>query len=76
MLDAHKGLTHMFIDTGHGVPLGGAESNWAKLRDAYGLPPVPPTVHSFPEAVEECQTLTKEVGFDDLVSYKKKEKKE
>jgi heterodisulfide reductase subunit C len=75
MMPGHKGLTHMFIDTGHGVPLGGADSNWAKLREAYGLPPVPPTTHSSEEGLKECQTLTKEIGFDDLVGYKKKEEK-
>lgn len=75
MMEGHKGLTHIFIDTGHGVPLGGADSNWAKLREAYGLPPVPPTVHSSTEAVQECQTLTESTEFNDLVKYKKKEEK-
>ena len=31
------------------------------------MPPLPPTVHTHPEAVKECQELMKSVGFRDLM---------
>ena len=40
---------------------------WRDLRESLGLPALPPTVHSYPEAVKECQTLMNEVGFKDLL---------
>ncbi|MHA1821126.1 MAG: CoB--CoM heterodisulfide reductase subunit C [Promethearchaeota archaeon] len=67
--DSHKNLTHMLIDTGHGVPLPEGESNWSNLRKSYGLPERPPTVHSFPNALKEVQTLVHSLGFDKLVEY-------
>jgi heterodisulfide reductase subunit C len=74
ILDAHFGLADkIFYSTGHGVPANGEDNKkWRDLRESYGLPPLPPTVHSYPEAVEECQTLMKEVGFRDLMDNVKK----
>jgi heterodisulfide reductase subunit C2 len=69
MMKAHKDLSYLLIQTGHGVPLGAADSNWAKLRVSYGLNPVPPTTHSFPAAVKEVQTLIEDLKFDKLVGY-------
>ena len=47
---------------------------------SYGLPPLPPTVHTHPEALKECQELMKSSGFRDLMDSvaekKKKEEKE
>jgi hypothetical protein len=40
------------------------------------LPPLPPTVHSYPEAVKECQDLMKAVGFKDLMDNAAKLKEE
>ncbi len=70
ILDSHFGLaSNIFYATGHGVPANDPEAHkqWRALRESYGLPPLPPTVHSYPEAVKECQTLMKEVGFRDLL---------
>jgi heterodisulfide reductase subunit C len=70
ILDSHFGLaSNIFYETGHGVPANDPEGHkqWRALRESYGLPPLPPTVHSYPEAVEECQTLMKEVGFRELL---------
>jgi heterodisulfide reductase subunit C len=74
ILDSHFGLAdQIFYATGHGVPANGeGNKKWRDLRESYGLPPLPPTVHSYPEAVEECQTLMKEVGFRDLLDNVKK----
>jgi heterodisulfide reductase subunit C len=69
LLPAHKSLTHLLFQTGHCVPLGGEDSNWAKLRESYGLSKVPPTVHSDPAAVEEVVKLLKLTHFNDLVGW-------
>ena len=78
ILDAHFGLaTNIFLKTGHGVPANGeANKKWRDLRESYGLPPLPPTVHSHPEAVKECQELLKSVGFIELMDNAKKLKEE
>ena len=78
ILDAHFSLANnIFFETGHGVPASG-ESNkkWRDLRESYGLPPLPPTVHSHPEAVKEVQELLKSVGFTELMANAKKLKEE
>ncbi|MBD3350655.1 MAG: CoB--CoM heterodisulfide reductase subunit C, partial [Candidatus Lokiarchaeota archaeon] len=68
---SHKGLTHMLIDTGHGVPIpeGEGGEKWRKLRESYDLPSLPPTVHSEPGALEEIQTLCESTEFGILVEY-------
>jgi heterodisulfide reductase subunit C len=75
-LDAHFGLANdVFFNTGHGVPSSGeANKKWRDLRESYGLPALPPTVHSYPEAVKECQELLKSVGFTELMEKVKKKK--
>ncbi|MHA1727075.1 MAG: CoB--CoM heterodisulfide reductase subunit C [Promethearchaeota archaeon] len=78
MLDSHLVLAKdIFYETGHGVPATG-ESNkkWRDLRESYGLPPLPPTVHSHPEAVKECQKLMDAVGFKELLDNAKRLKEE
>ena len=77
ILAPHKGLTHILIDTGHGVPIN--DKKWSDLRESYDLNPLPPTVHSHPKAVKEIQTIVKSLKFDKLVGYeapKKSKKKE
>lgn len=78
ILDAHFSLaTNVFYVTGHGVPANGeANQKWRDLRESYGLPPLPPTVHMHPEAVKECQELLKSVGFTELMDNAKKLKEE
>jgi len=70
---AHQSLTHLLINTGHGVPIpeGDAGSTWRKLREFYELPPLPPTVHSNPKALEEVKILCESLNFDKLVKFKK-----
>ena len=78
ILDAHFGLANnIFYVTGHGVPADGeANQKWRDLRESFGLPPLPPTVHMHPEAVKECQELLKSVGFTELMDNAKKLKEE
>jgi heterodisulfide reductase subunit C len=79
ILDSHFGLANkIFYATGHGVPATGENNKkWRELRESFGLPPLPPTVHMHPEAVKECQELMKSVGFrklmDDIEKMKEKE---
>ena len=68
-LNAHKHLSHILIQTGHGVPIGGSDNKWTKLRVSYGLPPLPPTTHTHPEDIKEIEILVKETKFDKLVDY-------
>lgn len=74
ILDSHFVLANdIFYKTGHGVHANLPEhQKWRDLRESYGLPPLPPTVHSYPEAVEEVQTLMKLTGFRDLLDNAKK----
>ncbi len=78
ILDPHFSLANkVFYETGHGVPANGeANKKWQDFRESFGLPPLPPTVHSYPEAVKECQDLMKSIGFRDLMDkiQKKKDK--
>ncbi len=78
ILDPHFALANdVFYSTGHGVPASGeANKKWRELRESYGLPALPPTVHSYPEAVKECQELLKSVGFTELMEKVKKKKDE
>jgi heterodisulfide reductase subunit C2 len=69
ILAPHKGLSHILIQTGHGVPIGGKDNQWTKLRESYGLSPLPPTTHMHPEDVHEIEILVKETKFDKLVDY-------
>lgn len=68
MLPEHKNVSHMLCETGHAVPIN--DPKWSKLRESLGLPPLPPTVHSFPKALREVQKIIKKTGFDKLVGYK------
>lgn len=78
ILDPHYGLANkVFYVTGHGVPANGeANQKWRDLRESLGLPPLPPTVHTHPEAIKECQELMKSVGFTDLMDNVEKIKEE
>jgi len=81
ILDNHFNLADkIFYATGHGVPATGEDNKkWRDLRESYGLPPLPPTVHTHPEALKECQELMKSSGFRELmdnVAEKKKKAQE
>ena len=78
ILDNHFNLADkIFYSTGHGVPANGEENKkWRDLRESYGLPPLPPTVHTHPEALKECQELMKSVGFRDLMDNVEEKKKQ
>ncbi|MBP1945617.1 CoB--CoM heterodisulfide reductase subunit C [Methanobacterium petrolearium] len=63
---AHKMVGSFVIKTGHGVPIN---PQTKELRKSVGLDELPPTTHSFPEALEEVQTIVKATQFDNLIGY-------
>ena len=66
MAKPHK-MTGVFVmNTGHAVPINDAAK---ALRVKIGLPELPPTTHSYPEALEEVQKLCKITAFDELIGY-------
>ena len=68
MAPAHKATGSFVIKTGHGVPINDATK---ELRKRVGLDELPPTTHSFPEALEEIQKICEATGFNDLIGYNK-----
>jgi heterodisulfide reductase subunit C len=80
ILDNHLNLADkIFYETGHGVNANQPDQQkWRDLRESYGLPPLPPTVHSYPDALKECQELMEITGFRKLLDHanevKEKEK--
>jgi heterodisulfide reductase subunit C len=68
MAPAHKATGSFVIKTGHGVPINDATM---ELRKRVGLGELPPTVHSFPDALEEVQKILEFTGFNDLIGYNK-----
>lgn len=67
MYPEHRKVGELLLEHGHAVPIN--EENRTK-REALGLDPLPPTVHSFPEGLEEVKKLLASCGFDDLMSEK------
>ncbi len=69
ILDNHFNLAYnIFFKTGHAISaIGEDNKKWRALRKSYKLTSLPPTVHSYPEALKECQTLMKQVKFQDLL---------
>ena len=66
MADAHKATGSYVIKFGHGVPIN---DKTKELRKAIGLDELPPTVHSFPEALEEVQKICVACEFDKLIGF-------
>lgn len=66
MADAHKATGSYVIKFGHGVPINDKTKD---LRKAIGLDELPPTVHSFPEALEEVQKICAACEFDKLIGF-------
>lgn len=69
MLENHFRLANdLFYETGHGVPATGEDNKkWRDLRESYGLPALPPTVHSDPDALKEVHDLMNLSGFRALL---------
>ncbi|MCP4761966.1 MAG: CoB--CoM heterodisulfide reductase subunit C [archaeon] len=70
MLDQLKGVIKNLVEYGHGVPLGGIDSNWSKLRDKLGLEPIPPTVHKYSNELDEVSKLIGLIRFQQRIPYR------
>ncbi|HME51722.1 MAG TPA: CoB--CoM heterodisulfide reductase subunit C [Candidatus Lokiarchaeia archaeon] len=66
--ESMKNTIKILEKTGHGVPLGDIDSAYAKQRTALGLSTLPPTVHSYPEALEEIKKLFEISKFKERIS--------
>ena len=74
---------HLFLadklvyGTGHAAPANSENhQNYRDLRASLDLPTLPPTVHSYPDALNECQLLMKVTGFKGLLDKIIKNKNE
>lgn len=75
ILDSHFNLCELFHDSGHGVPINAPDhQKWRDLRKSLGLADLPPTIHSFPKELEECQKILKLTGFKRLLDKLKAQK--
>lgn len=64
MMAPHKAVCGYFFKWGHGVPINEETRNTRKELE---LSEIPPTVHSYPEGVEEINKLVNETGFKKMV---------
>ena len=64
ILPEHGKVSQLLMEYGHAVPIN--EENM-KLREEMGLQPLPETVHSDPDALEEVKKLIESCGFDKLI---------
>ncbi|MDF1533990.1 MAG: CoB--CoM heterodisulfide reductase subunit C [Methanosarcinaceae archaeon] len=65
MLPAHKKVGQIVIKLGHAVPIN---DDTKEKRVKLGLDEVPPTVHRFPDALNEVKKLMELAGFNELVA--------
>ncbi|HIE31378.1 MAG TPA: CoB--CoM heterodisulfide reductase subunit C [Methanosarcinales archaeon] len=63
MLPAHRRVSELVIEHGHAVPINDAVK---EKRKKLGMETLPETVHKYPEALADVQTLLKSCGFDKL----------
>jgi heterodisulfide reductase subunit C len=63
-LEPHKRVAKLFVEYGHAVPIS---DEVKALRKSLGLPEVPPTVHSYPEALDEVKKIVEKTSFTKLV---------
>ncbi|HLB70867.1 MAG TPA: CoB--CoM heterodisulfide reductase subunit C [Candidatus Methanoperedens sp.] len=66
MAEAHRMTASYVLRTGHGVPVS---EEVQKLREELGLSSLPPTTHSYPEALRAVQEILKLTGFDRIVGF-------
>ena len=65
MLPAHRKVSQLMLECGHAVPINDAVK---KKRERLGMDALPETVHKYPEALSEVQTLLEFCGFDKLAA--------
>ncbi|PXF56567.1 MAG: CoB--CoM heterodisulfide reductase subunit C [Candidatus Methanogaster sp.] len=65
MLPAHKKVSQLVLECGHAVPINDIVK---EKRRELEMDELPETVHKYPEALSEVQTLLGCCGFDELVA--------
>jgi heterodisulfide reductase subunit C len=66
MLKPHKDVSTYLLRTGHAVPI---IDKYKALRKELKLPELPPTTHSYPDALGEVQRIANKTGFDKLIGF-------
>ena len=68
MLPAHRKVSQLVMEYGHAVPI----NDYVKeKREKLGLDALPETVHKYPDALSDVQTLIRSCEFDKLVELSK-----
>ena len=67
-LEGHKRIAKFLLSTGHLVPI---DEKFSALRKKFGLSPIPPTTHKFPDALKEVREIIRITGFDKIVEGSK-----
>ncbi|MEA1944019.1 MAG: CoB--CoM heterodisulfide reductase subunit C [Euryarchaeota archaeon] len=63
MLPEHRKVSQLVLQYGHAVPINDSVK---EKREKLGMEPLPETVHKYPDALADVQTLLKSCGFDKL----------
>ncbi|NIA03587.1 MAG: CoB--CoM heterodisulfide reductase subunit C [Nitrospirae bacterium] len=71
MLTPHKKVGQLVFNLGHAVPIN---DDTKEKRKKLGLDEVPPTVHSFPDALGEVKKMLQIAGFDKIVAEEEENK--
>jgi heterodisulfide reductase subunit C len=65
MLPAHRKVSQLVLEHGHAVPIN---DDVKEKREKLKMDPIPGTVHKYPEALADVQTLLRLCEFDKLVA--------
>ncbi len=65
MLPEHRRVSQLVLEYGHAVPINDAVK---EKRVRLGMEALPETVHKYPDALADVQTLLESCGFDKLVA--------
>lgn len=64
MLTPHRKVSEKLLEFGHAVPIDDKNMN---LRDELDIGRIPPTVHSYEDALDQVQKILKNTGFKKLI---------
>ena len=65
MLPEHRKVSQLVLEHGHAVPINDSVK---EKRESLGLEALPETVHKYPDALADVQTLLESCGFDKLAA--------
>ncbi|MFX0107768.1 MAG: CoB--CoM heterodisulfide reductase subunit C [Candidatus Hodarchaeota archaeon] len=70
MLPQHRKASQKLIETGHAVPIDGANQ---KMRKELGLDEIPPTTHAHEDALKQVKEIMVKTGFRKLIESQSEE---